>query len=79
MDKYNRKFNSRIKRLNRWNDILMRLSAFEGLSNSFDGLTPHDVLALRFIHRKLLECQNIAKSHLQEVRNEVQRHINSME
>ena len=64
MNKFNKQFNSKIKRFNKWQDVLARLSAFEGLVNSFDGLSQNDVHALRQIHSKLLECQDIAKQHL---------------
>ena len=61
MNKFNRQFNSKVKRLNKWHDVLMRLSAFEGIVNSYDGLTSDDVRDLRSIHKKLYECQEIAK------------------
>ena len=54
---------------------MMRLSAFEGLSNSYDGLNQEDVQALRGIHSRLIECQNIAKRQSQEVTYEIQRQI----
>ena len=66
MNKFNRKFNSKLKRLKKWFDVLVRLSQFEGLINSYDGLNQQDVHAIRTIHRKLYECQDIAKQQLQE-------------
>ena len=66
MTKYNRKFNARRKRLERWYGIEMRLSDFEGLINSYDGMTPEEVRAMRTIHRKLYECSVIAKERLKE-------------
>ena len=71
MNNFNKKFNSKIKRLNKWQDVLARLSGFEGLVNSYDGLNPDDVLAIKIIHRKLFECQNIAKRHFLQVRKEI--------
>ena len=66
MNRYNRKFNARRKRLERWYGIVMRLSDFEGLINSYDGMTPEEVYAMRMIHRKLYECSVIAKERLKE-------------
>ena len=71
MNKYNKKFNSKVKRLNKWQEFLARLSGFEGLVNSYDGLSPDDVHALRIIHRKLYECQDIAKIHFHQLRKEI--------
>ena len=79
MNKFNKQFNSKIKRFYKWQDVLTRLSTFEGLVNSYDGLTPNDVRSLRGIHSKLLECQDIAQSQLQEVIRDLQLHQQSME
>ena len=67
MNKYNHKFNVQRKRIERWNSILMRLSEFEGLINSYDGMPPEDVQAMRAIHKKLYESSVIAKERLKEV------------
>ena len=66
MNKFNRKFNSLCKRMERWYGIVMRLSDFEGLINSYDGMTPEEVGVMRDIHRKLNECSALAKGYLKE-------------
>ncbi|MBQ3447263.1 MAG: hypothetical protein IJG37_06455 [Synergistaceae bacterium] len=66
MNRFNRKFNARRKRMERWHSIVMRLSDFEGLINSYDGMTPEEVRAMRAIHRKLYECSVVAKERLKE-------------
>lgn len=68
MNKFNRNFNTRVKQLQKWQNVLMRLLEFEGLVNSYDGLTPNQLHDIRRIHRKLLECQEIAKEHYLEVK-----------
>ena len=50
----------------------MRLSEFEGLINSYDGLNPRDVVSLKIIHKKLFEAYSIAKKRKQEVLHEIQ-------
>ena len=67
MTKFNRKFNSRRKRQERWYGIVTRLSDFEGLIDNYDGATPEDVRAMRDIHGRLYECYAIAKEHLKEI------------
>lgn len=69
MSKFNRKFNTQRKRLERWHDIVMRLSGFEGLINCYDGASPDDVRTMKVIHRKLYECSVMAKDRLKEVEN----------
>ena len=44
----------------------MRLSDFKGLINSYDGMTPEEVHAMRAIHSKLYECSVLAEGHLKE-------------
>ena len=66
MTKYNRKFNARRKRMERWYGIVMRLSEFEGLINSYDGMSPEEVRAMRAIHKKLYECSVLAGEYLRE-------------
>ncbi len=66
MTKYNRRFNTRLKRLERWHEITMRLSEFEGLINSYDGASPEEVRVMKTIHMKLYECSVIAKKQLKE-------------
>ena len=69
MNKFNRKFNIRRKRQERWYGILMRLSDFEGLINNYDSASPEEIRAMRTIHSKLYECCVIAKEHLKEAEN----------
>ena len=72
MNKFNRKFNARCRRYNRWNRIVMKLAEFEGLVNNYDSASPDEVRALREIsqnqHRKLYECQTTAKYYEEELR-----------
>ena len=68
MNKFNRKFNARCIRYNRWNRIVMKLAEFEGLVNNYDSASPDEVRALREIHRKLYECQKTAKYYEEELR-----------
>lgn len=67
MNNFNRKFNTRIKRIERWHSIVEKLSGFEGLVNSYDGASPEEVRKLKFIHERLYECCRLAKSYLEEV------------
>lgn len=55
--------------MERWHDILMRLSGFEGLVNSYESATPEDVVTLKTIHRKLYECAVMAGERLREAEN----------
>ena len=66
IQKFNRKFNARRKRIERWHNIAMRLSDFGGFITDYDGMTPEDVRAMICIHRKLYECCVIAREHLRE-------------
>lgn len=66
MSKFNRKFNVRRKSMERWHNIVMKLSEFEGLVNNYDGASPDDIRTLKVIHKKLYECQIVAKGHLKE-------------
>ena len=50
----------------------MRLSTFEGLINSYDGLNPREVVSLKIIHKKLFEAYSIAKKRRNEVQHEIQ-------
>ena len=67
--KFNRKFNARRKRIERWHNIVKKLSEFEGLVNNYDGASPDEVQTLKAIHKKLHECQTVAKEHLREAEN----------
>lgn len=64
--KFNRKFNTQRKRLERWYEIATRLSGFEGLINSYDGASPEEVRVMKVIHKKLYECSVMAKGYLNE-------------
>ena len=67
--RFNRKFNTRRKSIERWHNIVMKLSEFEGLVNNYDGASPEEIRTLKAIHRKLYECQTVAKEHLREAEN----------
>ena len=69
MNRFNRKFNARRKRIERWHNIGERLSGFESLITDYDGMTPDDVRAMIGIHKKLYECCVIAREHLKEAEN----------
>ncbi len=64
--KFNRSFNTKRKRIERWHNIVIKLSEFEGLVNNYDGASPDEVRTLKAIHRKLYECQIWGKEHLRE-------------
>ena len=68
MNRFNRKFNSRIRRYNRWYRIVQKLNEFEGLINNYDSASPDEVCALKEIHRKLYECFLTAKDFEEELR-----------
>lgn len=69
MNRSNRKFNTRRISIERWHNIVMKLSEFEGLVNNYDGASPDEIQTLRAIHIKLYECQVTAKEHLREAEN----------
>lgn len=69
MNRFNRKFNARRKRMERWHNIMVKLSEFEGLVNNYEGVSPDEVRTLKAIYRKLYECQTVAKAHLKEAGN----------
>ena len=68
MNKFNRKFNARMRRYERWNRIVQKLNEFEGLINNYDSASPDEVHALKEIHRKLYECFDSAKFFEEELR-----------
>ena len=68
MNKFNRKFNARIRRYERWNRIIQKLNEFEGLINNYDSASPDEVHALKEIHRRLYECWQTAKDFEEELR-----------
>lgn len=79
MNKFNKQFNSKIKRLTKWQEVTSRLSQFEGLLHSFDGLSPREVVSLKIIHKKLFEAYTIAKKLKLEVLHEIQGYSHEME
>ena len=68
MHKYNRKFTTRLKRFERWYNVLSKLSEFEGLINSYDGASPDEVKTMKEIHKKLYECSVLAHQHLEQTK-----------
>ena len=72
MIKFNGIFNSKIKRLSKWQEVILRLSTFEDILHSFDGLSPREVVSLKIIHKKLFEAYSIAKKRRNEVQHEIQ-------
>ncbi len=69
MNRFNRKFNTKLKSIERWHNIVMKLCEFEGLVNKYDGASPDEARTLKAIHKKLYECQRRAKEHLKEAEN----------
>lgn len=65
MNKFNRRFTSRIRRFERWNKIADLLCQFEGIVNNYECAEPDEVRALKSIHSKLYECYLAAK-HFRE-------------
>ena len=65
--KFNRKFNARLKSLERWYNLISKLYEFEGLINFYDGASSEEVKTLKLMHKKLYECCVIAKEHLRSV------------
>ena len=55
--------------MERWHNIVMKLSEFEGIVNNYDGASPGEIRTLKAIHKKLYECQTVAKEHLKEVQS----------
>ncbi|MBQ7544892.1 MAG: hypothetical protein IJT02_08115 [Synergistaceae bacterium] len=68
MKKFNRQFNARCRRYERWHRIVRKLSEFEGLINNYDSASPDEVHAMREIHGKLYECYLAAKHYEEELR-----------
>ena len=68
MNKFNRKFNARIRRYERWHNIARKLSEFEGLINSYESASPEEVRDMKAIHSKLYECYLTAKRYEEELR-----------
>ena len=68
MNKFNRRFNTKCRRYERWLRIVRKLSEFEGLINNYDSASPDEVHVLRKIHSFLYECQTAAKRFEEELR-----------
>ena len=68
MNKFNRRFNTKCRRYERWLRIVRKLSEFEGLINNYDSASPDEVRTLRKIHSFLYECQTAAKRFEEELR-----------
>lgn len=67
MTKFTRKFNTKIKRIERWHNITAMLANFDGVINNYDSASPDEIHTMKSIHRKLYECSLMAKKHLTEV------------
>ncbi len=67
MNRSDRKFYARLKRITRWHVITSKLNEFEGLINDYDGATPEEIRKLRFIHERLYECCMLAKNYLEKI------------
>ena len=68
MNRFNRRFGAKCRRYERWHKIVMMLSEFEGLVNSYESASPDEVRALKEIHARLYECQTAAKRYEEELR-----------
>ena len=68
MNKFNRKFNSRIRRYDHWYRIVRKLAEFEGLINNYDSASPQEVRDMKAMHHKLYECYLTAKHYEEELR-----------
>lgn len=67
MNRIDRKFCSRLKRIKRWHCITCKLNEFEGIINDYDGAAPDEIRKLKFIHERLYECCVLAKNYLEEI------------
>ena len=67
MTKFTRKFNTKLKRIERWHTITAMLCEFEGVINNHDSASPEEIQIMKSIHRKLYECCVMAKGHLKRV------------
>lgn len=67
MTKFNRKFNAKLKRIERWYKITAMLCEFEGVINDYDSASPEEIKIMKSIHRKLYKCCVMAKAHLRQV------------
>ncbi len=70
MSKYNKRFNNRRMRYERWYRIEVMLSDAEGLTSPFmyDKASPEEIRCMKEIHRKLCECLTISEFMLKETK-----------
>lgn len=68
MNKFNRRFNTKCRRYERWHRIVGKLNEFQGLINSYESASPEEIRVLREIHSKLYECLAAAKFFEEELR-----------
>ncbi|MBR1658124.1 MAG: hypothetical protein IJ697_06635 [Synergistaceae bacterium] len=64
--KFNRRFNSRRKSIERWYAIVSKFAEFESIVTFYDGASPDEIRTLRAIHKKLYDCCITAKKFLKE-------------
>ncbi len=67
MTKFNRKFNAKRKRIERWHNITVMLAGFEGVINNYDSASPEEIKTMKSIHKKLYECCVMAKEYFRQV------------
>lgn len=67
--RFNRRFNSRRKSLERWHDILDRLNSFQGVLTNYDGATPDEIRDLKNFHSTLYELKRVAEKNIKEAMN----------
>ncbi len=63
---FNREFNARRKSMERWHNVIIKLSEFEGLVNNFDDASPDEIQTLKAIHGKLYECCAMARKQFND-------------
>ena len=70
MNKYNRKFNTRRIRFERWYRIEVMLSYARGMTSSrkYDSASPEEIRCMKEIHGKLCECLKISGDMLKEAK-----------
>lgn len=68
-NRFNRKFNTRRKSLERWHDILDRLNSFQAVISNYDGATPDEIRDLKRIHSTLYELKRVAEKRIKGAMN----------
>ena len=68
MNKFNRRFNARLVRYKRWQEIRHKLCEFEGIVNDYAHATPDEVKDLKKIYEKLYEMYITAKRYEEDLR-----------